>query len=123
VANSVAQLEGLTRELRRQATASTNALHTIRARTSRVMRATAAFAALTTDIDALARRLTERDSVARLRRDADERIAFMQDLHVLVDQLESFQQLYAEELSSVAPPPSPAAKQATQKRRWRIWAP
>lgn len=123
MANSVAQLEGLTRELRRQVIASTNALHTIRARTSSVLRATAAFAALATDIDVLARRLSERDSVARLRRDADERIVFMQELHLLVDQLESYQQLFAEELSSIAPPTAPAETPAAQKRRWRIWAP
>lgn len=103
--------------------ASTNALHTIRARTSSVLRATAAFAALATDIDVLARRLSERDSVARLRRDADERIVFMQELHLLVDQLESYQQLFAEELSSIALPTAPAETPAAQKRRWRIWAP
>ncbi len=123
MANSFAQLETLTRELRRQATASVNALHTIRARTSRVLGATAAFATLAAEIDVLARRLIDRDCAARIRWDAEERIAFMHELHALVDQLEILQQTYADELSCIAPPRAPAQPPSGQKRRWRIFSP
>jgi hypothetical protein len=112
VAEPFSKLQAMVGELQRQADASVRALHTIRARTSKVMAATAAFSALADEVGLVARRLakpTARDTYAN----AADRAALQEELHLLVDQLESFRQSYNAELALVAARP-PAVK----KRRW-----
>ena len=108
VASHVAKLQVMLAELRRQTDASVAALHTIRARTSKVLAATEAFSALSAEVAALTRSLWAPPTVARLNQDAAERALFQQDLHLLIDQLDSFRQRYAAELSITTPlPPKP----------------
>ncbi|HYJ10793.1 MAG TPA: hypothetical protein VEX18_17345 [Polyangiaceae bacterium] len=97
--------------MQRQADASVRALHTIRARTSNVMAATAAFSALADEIGLLAQRLakpTAGDTYAN----AADRAALQEELHLLVDQLDNFRQSYTAELALVA------ARPPQVKRRW-----
>jgi len=95
-------------ELRRQTEASVAALHTIRTRTSKVLAATEAFSALSVEVATLARSLWAPSTVARLNQDAAERALFQEELHLLIDQLESFRHRYAAELSITTPlPPKP----------------
>ena len=117
MANAVVKLQATLTELSRQVTASVDALHTIRARTSKVLLATAAFGALAVEVDVLrsapcGRRLASTAVAAELLRDDDDRATFHAELHRLIDQLESYRLVYAAELSLAAArrgPPRPAA--------------
>ena len=103
-------------ELRRQTDASVSALHTIRARTSKVLAATEAFSALSAEVSVLTRSLWVPPTAARLNQDAAARALFQQELHLLIDQLDSFRQRYAPELSITTPlPPKP------KKPWWRVF--
>jgi hypothetical protein len=111
VSDPFSKLQAMVVELQRQADASVRALHTIRARTSKVMAATAAFSALADEIGLVARRLakpTARDTYA----DAADRAALQEELHLLVDQLDNFRQSYTAELALVT------ARPPQVKRRW-----
>jgi hypothetical protein len=108
VASHVAKLQDMLAELRRQTDASVSALHTIRARTSKVLAATDAFSALSTELAVLTRSLSAPPTIARLDQDAAERALFRQELHLLIEQLDSFRLRYAAELSITTPlPPKP----------------
>jgi hypothetical protein len=104
----VAKLQGMLAELRRQTDASVSALHTIRARTSKVLAATEAFSALSAELVVLTHSLSAPTTVARLNEDAAERALFRQELHLLIEQLDSFRLRFAAELSITTPlPPKP----------------
>jgi len=112
VAGHVAKLRAMVTELRRQTDASVEALHTIRARTSRVLGATEAFGALSAEIGALGRRLDLPVAAARLNATAEERAAFQAELHLLIDLLESYRQRFAPELAATK------LRRTPPKRRW-----
>lgn len=104
-------------ELRRQSDASVAGLHTIRARTSRVLAATDAFTTLSREIAGLGRALWEPVLITRLNQDHTERAVFQQQLRLLIDQLDAFRQRYASELLQSRPPPP------RQKRPWwHVWS-
>ena len=115
VASDIAKLRALVAELRRQTEASVEGLHTIRARTSNVLAATTAFSTLATEIAALGRRLSaplpgDLDNIA------SERAAFHQELHLLIDQLDTYRQRYGAELAmTVQRKPKP------KKRWWHVF--
>jgi len=116
VTNHVGKLRTTLVELRRQTDATMTGLHSIRMRTSRVLAATEAFAALSQDVASLGRELWSPLTCDRLNRDATERAQFLQQLHLLVDQLDSFRQRYATELSQSIPP-----KPARKKSWWHVF--
>jgi hypothetical protein len=116
VASPVVKLQVMVAELRRQTDASVSALHMIRARTSKVLAATEAFSALSAEVAALTRSLRSPPTVTRLNKDAAERALVQQELHLLIDQLDSFRQRYAAELSNATPLP-PKRK----KPWWRVF--
>jgi len=115
MANAVVKLQATLTELGRQVTASVDALHTIRARTSKVLLATAAFGALAVEVDVLRRRLASTAVAAELLRDDDDRATFHAELHRLIDQLESYRLVYAAELSLAT------ARRARPRARWWQW--
>lgn len=120
MANSVAKLQTTLTELGRQIEASVDGLHTIRARTSRVLRATSAFSTLAGEVRSLRRRLSEPALAAQLLRDEADRAAFQEELHLYIDQLESYRHTYAEELSLATPrraPPQPPWWRVFERRR------
>ena len=124
MANGVVKLQATLTELNRQVMVSVDALHTIRARTSKVLLATAAFGALAVEVEALRRRLAEPAVAAQLLRDEDERAAFQGEVHRFIDQLESHRDAYAGELSLATlrrPPPRVRWWQLGRAftRRWR----
>jgi hypothetical protein len=116
VASQIAQLKLTVAELRRQTDASLAALHTIRARTSKVLAATEAFSALSAEAAALAHRLMLPVAVDRLNEDVREREAFRHELHLLIDQLDGFRQRYASELAATTPRRPPP-----KKPWWRVF--
>jgi methyl-accepting chemotaxis protein len=103
MAGHVAKLQSMIAELRRQTDATVSGLHTIRARTSKVLAATEAFTRLSEEVAALTRALWTPDVIARLNEDATERSLLLQQLHLLIDQLDAFRQHYAGELSLTTP--------------------
>lgn len=105
VASHVDNFRRMLAELRRQTDASVAGLHTIRARTSKVLAATEAFTVLSLEIGALTETLWSPLSIARLNGDSVERAVFNQQLRLLIDQLDAFRVRYASELSQSTPPP------------------
>ena len=103
-------------ELRRQTDASVAGLHSIRARTSKVLVATDAFTTLSREIAALGRALWDPVLIARVNQDPTERALFQQQLSLLIDQLDAFRQRFASELADSRPPP-PRPKQP-----WWRWS-
>lgn len=116
MASDFAKLRCAVAELRRQTDACVAALHTIRARTSKVLAATDAFSALSREVEQLGRALSAPPTALRLKRSAIERALFQQDVHLLLDQLDGFRSRYAAELLLTTPlPPKP------KKPWWRLF--
>jgi hypothetical protein len=105
------KLQAMVIELERQAGASVRALHTIRARTSRVLAATAAFSALADEVVSLGRRLAQPKARDTYANPAD-RAALQAELSLLIEQLDGYRQLYTAELALVE------ARKPKAKRRW-----
>lgn len=113
VASHAERLKGRLEALRGEADATVAALHTIRARTSKVLEATAAFSAVSAEAAALRSPLERPARAARLELDADGRLALQLDLGQLLDRLERYRRTYAAELAQVparSPPPPPKAR-------------
>lgn len=113
----VAKLQAMLAELRKQTDASLQGLHTIRARTSKVLAATEAFTALATEAATMNRSLWAPTTASRLNDNAADRAAFQEELRLLVDELDTLRQRYASELAlatSLPPPP--------KKPWWRIFS-
>ena len=115
VARHVARLEATLRDLRRRTDASVRGLHAIRARTSKVIEATAAFTALSEELVSLSRSLWSPPIAQRLKEDAGAREAFARRLRSLLEELEALERRHAAELSC-APSTS-----AGKKRWWRLF--
>ncbi len=92
-------------------------LHTIRARTSKVLAATASFTALSAELAALSRALWAPATVDRLNQDAAEREAFERRLRALLDELEALRERFESELSRAVPAPRPP-----KKPWWRMFS-
>lgn len=115
MASHVAKLQQQIAELRRHADAAVQHLGTIRVRTSRVLDATRAFSALSSELALLSRSLWSPVTIERLSRDAAERLSFQAQVCALHDRLEALRRRYASEL-----PPPPAPPPPSRKRWWQL---
>jgi len=117
VGSEAAKLQATLGELRRQTDAAVEGLESITARTSRVLAATEAFSALSTECRALSRVLFDPLAVARINDNAVRRNAFRQQLQQLLERFDALRQSYAAELSPVVQPRS-----AAKKPWWRLFS-
>jgi len=117
VASHVAQLQALVAELRRQTDAAVRGLYAVRARTSKVLMATEAFAALSARVTNLNHSLWTPTMADRLNGDAVARWDFEEEVRQLSHELEELRQRYETELLLTTPVPPPP-----KKPWWRVFS-